>query len=46
MRKLLVACAAAGSLLLGAGGVVASQGLAEAATTDQMVCDYTLASGI
>ena len=46
MRKLLVACAAAGSLLLGAGGVAASQGLAEAATTDQMVCDYTFASGI
>ena len=46
MRKLLVACAAAGLLLLGAGGVAASQGVAEAATTDQMVCDYTFANGI
>jgi large repetitive protein len=46
MRTLLVACAAAGSLLLGAGGVAASQGVAEAATTDQMVCDYTFAGGI
>jgi len=32
MRKLLVSCAAAGSLLLGAAGVAASQSLAEAAT--------------
>jgi len=46
MRKLLVSCAAAGSLLLGAAGVAASQGLAEAATTDQMVCDYTFVNGI
>jgi large repetitive protein len=46
MRKLLVACAAAGSLLLGAGGVAAGQGVAEAATTDQMVCDYSFVNGI
>jgi large repetitive protein len=46
MRKLPVACAAAGSLLLGAGGVAASQGAAQAATTDQMVCDYTFVNGI
>jgi large repetitive protein len=46
MRKLLVSCAAAGSLLVGAGGVAASQGVAEAATTDQMVCDYTFVNGI
>jgi Putative Ig domain len=38
MRKLLVSCAAAGSLLLGAAGVAAGQGLAEATATDQMVC--------
>lgn len=48
MRKLIVACAAAGSLLVGAGGVAASQGVAEAATTDQMVCasGYTFVNGI
>jgi hypothetical protein len=46
MRNLLVACAAAGSLLLGAGGVAAGQGLAEAATTDQMICDYTFVNGV
>jgi hypothetical protein len=46
MRKLFVACAAAGSLLLGSGGVAASQSVAEAATTDQMVCDYTFVNGI
>ncbi len=46
MRKLLAACAAAGSLLLGAGGVAASQGPAQAATTDQMICLYTFANGI
>jgi hypothetical protein len=46
MRKLLVACAAAVSLLLGTGEVAASQGLAEAATTDQMACDYTFVNGI
>ena len=47
MRKLLVACAAAGSLLLGAGGVAAGQGVAAAAaTTDQVVCDYTFVNGI
>jgi hypothetical protein len=32
MRKLLVACAATGSLLLGTAGVAAGQGVAEAAT--------------
>ena len=46
MRGVLVSCAAAGSLLLGAAGVAASQSLAEAATTDQMVCDYTFVNGI
>jgi hypothetical protein len=46
MRKLLVSCAAAGSLLLGAAGGVASQGVAEAATTESMYCDYTFANGI
>jgi hypothetical protein len=46
MRKLLVSCAAAGSLLLGGAGVAASQGAAEAATTEQMACDYTFANGI
>jgi hypothetical protein len=45
MRKLLVSCAVAGSLLLGAG-IAASQGVAEAATTEQMYCDYTFANGI
>jgi len=45
MRKLFVSCAAAGSVLLGAAGVAASQGVAEA-TTEQMVCDYTFANGI
>lgn len=43
MRKLLAAGGAAGSLLLGAGGIAASQGVAEAATTDQMICEYTFA---
>jgi hypothetical protein len=48
MRKLIVACAAAGSLLVGAGGIVASQGVAEAATTDQMICasGYTFVNRI
>ena len=46
MRKLLAACAAAGSLLVGAGGITASQGVAEAATTDQMICEYSFANGI
>ena len=46
MRKLLVSCAAAGSLILGAAGVAASQGAAEAATTEQMACGYTFANGI
>jgi hypothetical protein len=46
MRKLLVSCAAAGSLLPGAAAIAASQGLAEAAATDQMVCDYTFVNGI
>jgi hypothetical protein len=44
MRQLPIACAA---LLVGAG-VAASQGVAEAATTDQMVCasGYTFVNGI
>jgi hypothetical protein len=46
MRKLLIACAAAGSLLLGAAGVAASQGVAKATTTEAMRCDYTFANGI
>ena len=46
MRGVLVSCAAAGSLLLGAAGVAASQGVAEAATADQMVCDYAFVNGI
>jgi hypothetical protein len=46
MRKLFVSCAAAGSLLLGAAGVAASQGVAEATTTESMRCDYTFANGI
>lgn len=46
MRKLFVSCTAAGSLLLGSAGVAASQGVAEATTTEQMVCDYTFANGI
>ena len=46
MRKLLVSCAAAGSLILGVAGVAASQGVAEATTTESMRCDYTFANGI
>jgi large repetitive protein len=46
MRKLLVSCAAAGSLILGAAGAAASQGVAQAATTESMYCDYTFANGI
>ena len=46
MRKLFVSCAAAGSLLLGAAGVAASQGMAGATTTESMRCDYTFANGI
>lgn len=46
MRKLLIACAATGSLPLGTAGVAAGQGVAEAATTEQMVCGCTFANGI
>jgi hypothetical protein len=48
MRKLLMSCATAGSLLLGAAGVAASQGVAEATTTEQMACAsaYTFANGM
>ena len=46
MRKLLVSCVAAGSLLLGAAGATASQGVAAATTTESMHCDYTFANGI
>jgi len=37
MRELFVSCAAAGSLLLGAAGVAASQGVAGVTTAEQMV---------
>ena len=46
MQKLLMTCAAAGPLLLGGAGGAASQGVAEAATADQMVCDYAFVNGI
>jgi hypothetical protein len=46
MRKLFTSCAAACTLLLGAAGVAASQGVAGATTTEQMSCDYTFANGI
>jgi hypothetical protein len=46
MRKLLVACAAAGSLLVGTGAAAASPALAQP-TSDSMTClGYTFANGV
>ena len=46
MRKLLVSCAAAGSLLLGTGAAAAGPALAQP-TSDSMTClGYTFANGV